>query len=68
MTVTEGRADDRNQQREQFVDVDARGSLPLPAHVLQALPPGTRLRVVRKPGGVELVVEPPNGDRSGPPR
>ena len=56
VTITEGRADDRDQQREQFVRVDADGAVRLPADVLTALPPGSRLRVVRKPGGVEFVV------------
>lgn len=55
VTITEGRADDRDQQREQFVWVDADGAVRLPADVLAALPPGSRLRVVRKPGGVEFV-------------
>lgn len=66
VTITEGRADDRDQQREQFVDIDAQGSVRLPVDVLQALPPGARLRVVRKPGGVELIVDPVSGDRPGP--
>jgi ABC-type lipoprotein export system ATPase subunit len=56
VTITEGRADDRDQQREQYVRVDAGGAVQLPPDVLAALPPGSRLRVVRKPGGVEFVV------------
>ncbi len=55
VTITEGRADDRDQQREQYVRVDAGGAVQLPPDVLAALPPGSRLRVVRKPGGVEFV-------------
>jgi ABC-type lipoprotein export system ATPase subunit len=56
VTITEGRADDRDQQREQFVQVDAQGAVQLPPDVLAALPPGSRLRLVRKPGGVEFMV------------
>jgi ABC-type lipoprotein export system ATPase subunit len=67
VTITEGRADDRDQQREQFVRVDADGAVRLPPDVLAALPPGSQLRVVRKPGGVEFVVtaesERPGGSR-----
>jgi ABC-type lipoprotein export system ATPase subunit len=67
VTITEGRADDRDQQREQFVRVDAGGSVQLPSDVLAVVPPGSRLRVVRKPGGVEFVVmaepERPGGSR-----
>ena len=64
VTITEGRADDRDQQRQQFVRVEAGGAVQLPSDVLATLPPGSQLRVVRKPGGVELVAvtEP---DRSG---
>ncbi len=67
VTITEGRADDRDQQREQFVRVDAGGAVQLPPDVLAAVPPGSQLRVVRKPGGVEFVVmaepERPGGTR-----
>ena len=56
VTITEGRADDRDQHRQQFVRVDAGGAVQLPPDVLASLPPGSQLRVVRKPGGVELVV------------
>lgn len=67
VTITEGRADDRDQQREQFVRVDADGAVRLPPDVLATLPPGSQLRVVRKPGGVEFVVtaepERPGGHR-----
>jgi putative ABC transport system ATP-binding protein len=62
VTITEGRADDRDQQREQFVRVDAAGAVQLPPDLLATLPPGSRLRVVRKPAGVEFVIEP---ERSG---
>jgi ABC-type lipoprotein export system ATPase subunit len=55
VTITEGRADDRDQQREQFVWVESDGALRLPPDVLATLPAGSRLRVVRKPGGVEFI-------------
>jgi len=65
VTITEGHADDRDQQREQFVRVEADGSVRLPQDVLTTLPPGSRLRLVRKPSGVEFVVaaEPQRSDR-----
>jgi ABC-type lipoprotein export system ATPase subunit len=67
VTITEGRADDRDQQREQYVRVDAQGGVQLPPDVLAALPPGSQLRVVRKSSGVEFVVvadsERPGGSR-----
>jgi putative ABC transport system ATP-binding protein len=55
VTIVAGRADDHSQVREQFVGVDAAGTVRLPADVLDVLPPGSTARVVRKPGGVELV-------------
>ena len=64
VTITEGRADDRDQHREQFVRVDADGAVQLPPDVLAALPPGSQLRVVRKPGGVEFVMT-TESERSG---
>ena len=54
VTITEGHADDRDQHREQVVYVGSDGSVQLPSDVQQKLPPGSRLRVIRKPnvGGV----------------
>ncbi len=57
ITIHEGRADDGGQVLEQFGTVGADGSVRLPPDVLDRLPPGTRVRVVRKPGGVELIRE-----------
>ncbi len=66
VTISEGHADDRDQQREQFTVVGADGGVRLPSDLLDRLPPGTRLRVVRKPGGVEFVTaEPAAADRPG---
>jgi len=57
VTITEGRADDRDQHREQLSYVTADGMVPLPADLLDRFPPGTRLRVVRKPTSVEFSSE-----------
>jgi len=63
VTITEGLADDRDQLREQFVQVQADGAVRLPPDVLAALPPGSQLRVVRKPGGVEFLAIAADGRR-----
>jgi len=55
VTITEGRADDRDQHREQVSYVNYDGSVQLPADVLVKLPPGTRLRIIRKPTSVEFM-------------
>ncbi len=66
LTIHEGRADDRDQHREQFVLVDPQGSVTLPPDVLAGMPPGSRLRVVRKPGAVEFITtEPADSERTG---
>jgi putative ABC transport system ATP-binding protein len=57
VTIERGRLQDRDQQREQFVQVGADGSVRLPDDVLAVLRPGQRLRIVRKPDGVELIDE-----------
>jgi putative ABC transport system ATP-binding protein len=54
VTITEGRADDREQHREQVAYVNSDGTVQLPLDVQQRMPPGTRLRVIRKPGSVEF--------------
>jgi len=55
VTITEGRADDRDQHREQVSYVNYDGSVQLPADVLVKLPPGTLLRIIRKPTSVEFM-------------
>jgi putative ABC transport system ATP-binding protein len=55
VTIVEGRADDRDQQREQFVPIGLDGSVQLPPDVLEVLRPGTMARLVRKPDGIELL-------------
>ena len=57
VTIVAGQADDSGQHREQFVEVDERGAVVLPGDVLAGLPAGTRLRVTRRPSGVELTRE-----------
>ncbi|MBV9593522.1 MAG: ATP-binding cassette domain-containing protein [Actinobacteria bacterium] len=55
VTIHEGRADDGAQVLEQFSTIGADGSVLLPADVQRRLPPGSRVRVVRKASGVELI-------------
>jgi putative ABC transport system ATP-binding protein len=55
VTIVEGRADDRDQQREQFVPIGLDGTVRLPPDVLEVLAPGSSARLVRKPDGVELL-------------
>lgn len=62
ITISEGHADDSSQHLEQFVTVAADGSLQLPTDVALRLPPGSRLRLVRKASGIELVHEQPPED------
>jgi putative ABC transport system ATP-binding protein len=57
VTITEGRADDREQHREQQVYVGVDGTIQLPLDVRAKLPPGTRLRVIRKPSSVEFMAD-----------
>ncbi|CAN5671540.1 ABC transporter ATP-binding protein [soil metagenome] len=65
ITITAGRADDRDQQLDQYVTVTATGSVTLPEDVRNRLPPGSRLRVVRKSHGLELVADPPPSEADG---
>jgi ABC-type lipoprotein export system ATPase subunit len=55
VTITEGRADDRDQHREQVSYVNSDGTVQLPPDVLTRLPPGTRLRIIRKPTSIEFM-------------
>ncbi|HET6210761.1 MAG TPA: ATP-binding cassette domain-containing protein [Jatrophihabitans sp.] len=63
VTITEGRADDRDQHREQLVQVGPDGTIRLPLDVQATLPPGSRLRVVRKPYSVEFLLDEPGSRR-----
>lgn len=58
VTMYEGRADDHDQYVEQFTTIRADGSAALPADVRDRLPLGSRVRIVRKARGVELISEP----------
>jgi putative ABC transport system ATP-binding protein len=55
VTIVEGRAHDRDQEREQFVPVGLDGTVRLPPDVLEVIRPGTSARLVRKPDGIELL-------------
>lgn len=57
VTITEGRADDRDQHREQTAYVNSDGTIQLPSDLMGRFPPGTRMRVVRKPTSVEFMPE-----------
>jgi ABC-type lipoprotein export system ATPase subunit len=58
VTMHEGRTDDHDQHVEQFITIRADGSAGLPADVQDRLPLGSRVRIVRKAHGVELISEP----------
>lgn len=57
ITIRNGRVHDHDQVVEQWTEVGADRSVPLPPDLDERLPPGTRLRIIRKPGGVEFVRE-----------
>ena len=54
VTIRDGRVGADAIRGEEYAVVDGSGSVQLPPDVLQVLPPNTRVRVVRSPGGVEL--------------
>ncbi len=53
--MSEGRIVDDGMTAEHFATVRYDGSIPLPSDMLDRLPPGSRVRVVRKPAGVEIL-------------
>ncbi|MEO9325791.1 ATP-binding cassette domain-containing protein [Nocardioides sp. C4-1] len=55
VTIRNGRIGAEGRSGEDFAVVTADGSLPLPPDVLRTVPPGTLLRVVETPRGIELV-------------
>jgi ABC-type lipoprotein export system ATPase subunit len=57
ISISEGRAHETAERFDQFVTVGEQGLVQLPADVVARLPTGSRLRVVRKASGVELVRE-----------
>ncbi len=54
ITIRDGRVGADAIRGEEYAVVDASGSVQLPPDVLELLPPNTRVRVVRSPGGVDL--------------
>lgn len=68
VTITEGVASDDAQDLPQHLYVDRDGRVDLPEDVQQALPPGSRARIVRRPRGIELVREERDGSETWTPR
>jgi ABC-type lipoprotein export system ATPase subunit len=58
ITMTAGRASEDAGDRARHVRVEADGAIRLPADTVRRFPPGTRLRLVRKAGGIELHADP----------
>jgi len=54
VTIRDGRVGAEAHHGEEFAVVDGTGSVQLPPDVLAVLAPNTRVRVVRRPDGVEL--------------
>ena len=54
VTIRDGRVGSEGHGGEEYAVVDGSGSIQLPPDVLKSFPPNTRVRVVRKPDGVEL--------------
>jgi ABC-type lipoprotein export system ATPase subunit len=57
VTIRDGRIGGEGREGQEFAVVNADGFLPLPAHVLVDLPPGTLLRVHREDGTYRLLPE-----------
>lgn len=57
VTITQGIASDDTQNVPQHLYIDRDGRVELPADVHRVLPPGSRVRIVRRPRGIELVRE-----------
>jgi putative ABC transport system ATP-binding protein len=55
ITITDGGADDTGQHLDQYLTIGADGQVRLPPDIAERLPAGSRMRVVRKAGGIELV-------------
>ncbi|MHB1775689.1 MAG: ABC transporter ATP-binding protein [Acidimicrobiales bacterium] len=54
VTIRDGRVGSEADHGEEYAVVDGTGSVQLPPDVLAVLPPNTRVRVLRRPDGVEL--------------
>ena len=57
VTIRDGRIGGEGREGQEYAVVNADGFLPLPAHVLADLPPGTLLRVHREDGTYQLLPE-----------
>ena len=57
VTIRDGRIGGEGREGQEYAVVNADGFLPLPAHVLVDLPPGTLLRVHREEGTYRLLPE-----------
>ena len=62
VTIADGRADDTGQYLEQFLTIGDDGRVQLPPDLSDRLPSGSRVRIVRKASGVELVREESRSD------
>lgn len=62
VTIRDGRVGGEGRQGEEYAVVSADGFLPLPAHALEVLPPGTLVRVHADDGTYRLVPEPRPGE------
>jgi ABC-type lipoprotein export system ATPase subunit len=56
VTIRDGRIGGEGRRGEEYAVVTADGSLPLPAHALEDLPPGTLVKLHRDPDGYRLIV------------
>jgi putative ABC transport system ATP-binding protein len=54
ITIRDGRIAGEGRSGEEFAVVAADGSLPLPPHVAEILPPGTLVRVTDTDGEIRL--------------
>ena len=57
VTIRDGRIGGEGREGQEYAVVNVDGFLPLPAHVLVDLPPGTLLRVHREDGTYQLIPE-----------
>lgn len=62
VTIRDGRIGGEGRQGEEYAVVSADGFLPLPAHALQVLPPGTLVRVHAEDGTYRLLPQHRPGD------
>jgi putative ABC transport system ATP-binding protein len=63
VTIADGRADDVERLQGQLHRVNPNGSIRLPPEALAVLPPGSRVRIVRTPRGIEVIRADDEGDR-----